>query len=598
MRTKLLRRAFALVLAGWLAGSSAMAQIAIGGGGVNSQTTISAIGRYSYGNIVTTFGDSTQQNGCSSNPAGTAYALSGTYTTGPQANCTLGWLTAFSGGGFQYVASMGYTGSYGSLGRVVVLTSGLCTPSTSLTFQPSAPTGGAPLNTAGTFIINTDANGFATVGTVINLATPGSGYVTGPTYTVSGGSCTTQPTLGYISTGWLGFGVPGDNTQGMIDRVTRDLCPAQPDIVINSFGVNDISQGVAEATITANIAQIVALEQACNIKVVLESIQARTNGVGGWTATMDKIRLMVNNYEQSLCARARLTSLTPNVVCVNSDKYWVDATNANGDALGDKTIDGLHPSVGGAEYRALVIWDAIKQWVGQSQSIPNSQNDAYDATNNPAGNLLGSTVGLFNGTGGTCTGTCSGTLAASWVVDSSGTGTIAAAASIESTRTDGKPGQRQVLAVTDTAGGVGDRVRLSTPLGTSNVTLGTDKIQAQIFLDLSNLSNVEWVGCDLLESNPTNNQIALGVATGSVTGYTINATMIPSATLAKIQEAKSLPDFGTTAAGSYTLQCTTPPITTQAASTGYTLYVYIVGAGTWSATVKASNARIWKAGQQ
>ena len=70
--------------------------------------------------------------------------------------------------------------------------------------------------------------------------------------------------------------------------------------------------------------------------------------------------------------------------------------------------------------------------------------------------------------------------------------------------------------------------------------------------------------------------------------------MVPSATLAKLNEAKNLPDFGLTGAGSFRITCKMPLITTQASGTGWGEYVKAYGSSTWTATVKASNFAIRK----
>ena len=53
------------------------------------------------------------------------------------------------------------------------------------------------------------------------------------------------------------------------------------------------------------------------------------------------------------------------------------------------STDGLHPSVGGAFLYALAEYNVIKNWAFPNVYMPNSQSDVYNASNNPAGNLLG-----------------------------------------------------------------------------------------------------------------------------------------------------------------------------------------------------------------
>jgi lysophospholipase L1-like esterase len=553
--------------------------------------SVPAVVRAATGTSITFFGDSTEQNGSVSVPPTAAFPFTAApqYATGSQAQSTQGWLLAFANGGFttDYVA-FGYPGSVNGLRNVTVLTAGNCTPSATLTFTPNAPTG-TPANTAGAISIPFNAAGQATIGQQIAFGNGGSGYTGSPTYTVSGGSCTTQPTLGYTLTGTGNFGVAGDQTANMIFRAAQDVCPAKPDIVVASMGTNDINNNVPVATVEANIQAIVSTLQACNIRVVLEAIQPRTNGVSGWTLTMDKIRQRVNNFERSICQASRIANPAPSVVCVDVSKYWTNPADANGSVQATMVSDGVHPGPGGAMARALVIWEAISSWATHGPFIPNSQSDIYDATNNPAGNLLG-TAGLFLGTGGTATAPCTGTVASSWTIDTNSTGTVSCVGSIESARTDGKPGQRQVVTMSVTGGGANERFRLIYNLGTGNLTRGTDGLMGQIYLDLSNLSNVLSAGCEIFET-ATNNQGSFGVFQGS-TGAAF--PMLSSAQLAKMEETVLIPDSGLTAAGSFLLPCTMPPITTQAAASAYNVYVYVTGNANWTATLKAGNARVTK----
>jgi lysophospholipase L1-like esterase len=541
--------------------------------------------------VVTHFGDSTAQQGNVNVPCSAPYGFASApqCALGSQANSVLGWLRAYSDGGFIVdYKNNAYPGSVNGLGRLIVTTQGSCTASSTLTFQPSAPTG-TPANTAGTFNVTFDASGHAQVWQNITLANAGSGYATPPTYTVSGGSCTTQPVFAYVLTGTGSFGVAGDRTSLMIYRVP-DVCASTANIVVGSFGVNDLLNSVAPATTKANIATIVSMLQACNKRVVLEAITPVTSGTSGWSATMDKQRLDINAFEQGLC-RAAATTKSPTLVCVDSSKYWQDATSATFSPLATMVNDGVHSSPSGAQIRAMMIYAKIKHWAGQGRYVPNSQNDLYDATNSPGGNMVG-TTGLFLGTGGTL-GTCTGTMATSWTQDWSGTGTLTCTAGLETTRTDGLSGQRQTLTISDSGGGATDRIRLIGSFSKNNFTLGTDTAALGIDIDVSNVTGaVEYIGCEAFETPSAGSyQGGLGLFGGN---YAQAYPLLTSAQLAKMQEAKAIPDFGLTAAGSYRISCETPPITTQTTATSYNFYVYVYGGGTWTATLKFGDAWVRK----
>ena len=211
------------------------------------------------------------------------------------------------------------------------------------------------------------------------------------------------------------------------------------------------------------------------------------------------------------------------VVSFDVDHLWVDPAQSGGtigNAFPTVSMDGLHPSVGGAFLYALAEYNVIKNWASPNVYMPNSQSDVYNASNNPAGNLLG-TSGLMLGTTGTASGGCttSSGVATSWQVNATVTGTLTCTGTLETTRTDGLAGQRQIITISDTGGGASEKVAFANYTNYSvNLTLGTDQIYGQADIDLSNLTNVEYVGCQLLETAPTSQQ-AISQNSGSVTGY-------------------------------------------------------------------------------
>jgi hypothetical protein len=163
---------------------------------------------------------------------------------------------------------------------------------------------------------------------------------------------------------------------------------------------------------------------------------------GSWTAAMDKVRLQVNRTLAQLARQSRAASNRAPVLYIDSDHSWTDPSLSSGKAT--KVVAGLHPGVQGAMDNAVSFLNTVRNVRPAGQHIyqPNSQCDVHDATNNPTGNLLG-TAGLMLGTGGSNTN-CAGTVATAWQVAISCTGTPTCAASIETNRTDGLPGQRQV----------------------------------------------------------------------------------------------------------------------------------------------------------
>jgi lysophospholipase L1-like esterase len=551
-------------------------------------------------------GDSTCWTGNINNPAGSAYAYNNAnFWVGSQANSELGWLAAISNNGLIYdPVTFGYGGSWGGLLYVVPLTAGVCTPNATLTVTPGAPTG-TPANAASAFTVTTNGAGqINQVGQKITPATQGSGYVAGMTFAVSGGTCSTAPTWTWALTGSGSFGTPGDTTAGTLYRIQNDVCANPPDILFIEAGINDITAGFSYASIVANLQASVQAAQACGIqRVVLAPLTPRNNGAGGWTVAMDQMRVRINGW---MAAYAQLSRKAANsaaqVVAFDVDHLWTDATNANGNPLSTMTYDGLHPSPNGALYWSLAAYAATKNWLAPNAFMPNSYSDTYNAANNPAGSLIqgtGTPWGLFYGNSGTASGGCttSSGVATSWQAPGSFTGTPTCVATLETSRTDGLSGQRQVVTTSVVTGGTNEQFQIVLFYNYSaNLTLGTDLIFGQVDIDLSNLSNTEYVGTFITET-ATVPQWSTCLHGGSVgASYPLPS----SAQLAKPDDARNLTDFGKTAAGSFKITCRTPRIKTQAGATGYAFTIKSAGTAsgvTWTETIKASNAAVRKYGQ-
>lgn len=573
------------------------------------------------GPTVTCLGDSECQQGSNANPAGSTY-FNSQYVVGTAANSILGWLQVVSGGAFTLdFLTQGYPGNINGLIYAGILTQGTgCPASTSVTVTPSTPTG-SPAHTPANLSFTTTAAGltpavgtrfYETVG-----ANQGSGYNANPTFTLSQ-SCTVPPTFFYALNGVGGFGTNGDTTAGMLQRVS-DVCASQPDYVIFVGGTNDLAAGTAVSAINANTLAIMQGLEACGVRVILMGVSPRTIGIGGWTSTMDKARLRVNQYRRNLANLTRLNQLagTTNaaisglpypLVYAEIDHYCTDAIQSGatiGNALLTCTFDGLHQSPYGAMAYGLAIWHEIKGVIpAPLWNMPNSQNDLYDATNNPDGNLLGGTVGLMLGTTGTATAPCttSSALAASWhLTFAAGTGAattnVSCVGTLETTRTDGLPGQRQIVTVSDASTNTSaDNVTFAL---FSNITasLSTgDLVYLEGDVDISNAVQLMYVGCEIVETN-TINQVSESLLGGNYSNANGAIALPTSAKLATWWEAKNLPDWQLTATGSYRMHIRTHPIKVQASDTGWTeqcITLFNGATGTATATFKFSDFAIRK----
>jgi len=564
-------------------------------------------------------GDSECVQGNVANPPTSLYFSTGSsFQVGTNANSIIGWLGVVSGGSFIVdFVNQAYPGNYGGLSYIRILTRGVgCPASTTVTVTPSTPTG-APANAGAPLTFATDASGNTpVVGTTIfepSATAQGSGYIANPSFSINK-TCTTPPTFGYALTGTGSFGVNGDTTPNWVQRIQSEVCKAKPDWAFNVIGTNDITSGVlTEAQINANTLAGLQAEQACGIRTVLPGIAPRVIGIGGWTQAMDLERLRINAWRRNLAlitqsgviastsGLANIGGLIYPVIYVDVDHFWNDPTQIGataGNPVFAETIDGLHQSSIGAFHEALSAWNQMRTFFPQgAANVPNTQNDVYNATSNPAGNILG-TVGLFLGTTGTVTAPCttSSGLATSWQILQSGNAAMSCVGTLETARTDGLSGQRQVMTISDTGGTTGDKVTLAY-FGNINPSVSAgDQIYLEGDLDLSNLNQVEDVGCQLFETNPTTPQAADSTFSGNTGGYT-SSPNFNSATIAKWNEAKALPDFGVTATGSFRMHFRTPPLTVQAGDTGWITQcvVWLNGStGTATATIRAGNFAVRK----
>lgn len=577
-----------------------------------SQAYQNQVARTAGGPTIAIIGDSRTMQSTNSYPPGTPNVGS-QYITGGSGNSIQQWLAAILGerAVFDWTG-MGYPGSPGGLSRLHVLTGGTCPASTAMTVSSNTPSGGVA---AGNFTLTSNASGQVPVGTFVNFnvtsasggVNGGSGYTSIPTFTFSP-SCTTQPTFSYVLSGVGNYGVPGDTTAGMLDRVTQDLCVTRPDFAVNLIGINDLTGGVAAATVLANSKAIIAAEQACGIRVVWVSNLGRGSSI---TTSQDQSRQWINRQIYQLARASRSSSQVPPIIYVDAEHLWQDPDNSVccSNPRSGITYDSVHPSTPGAFLVAMTIANAIAPYLPPATFLPNSQQDVYNATYNPAGNLLPVNTALFQAGGGGAgsnssgSGTCGGTIGYGWSFSYSGTATVTCTSSIEATasRTDGGIGSRQVItysgtsATTDINGiGFGEYNSI-----TSNLTQGTDSIYAEADIDLSNLQGVTYLGMNLVESGGgvTTNQ-GNCLVSSNANGSTY--PQMPTSTyLAKLPDAGVLLDYGKTAAGSFRLHCKTPPIKTQAGASSYGVTFYLRGYANPSPltfTAKIANVAVRKSG--
>lgn len=524
------------------------------------------------------------------------------FPIGLEENSILGWLIAFTGNAFNYQPLSSYLGNYQGVIRINVLNGGTGFSAASPpTFSISAPAAGEQ---PGTFSCSVNVSGSLTSCTTPSPA--GSGTAS-PTFTQTAGTVGSGHSLAVVTSGSGLFTVNGDQTANILARVP-DVCAAHPNIAILNGGLNDIYNGVSAATIISNLQASVRALNACGVSVALFKSMPRGTWSGGTSnaAISDLLRLRVNRAIELIGRTAYINQVgKPSVVVVDADRYVLDATNSANPGIAPianymTTSDsGLHPAMPAAFFAALALEQALLPWISPNTPAFFGQNDIYDATNFPGGNLLG-TKGLFLGTGGSTTTGCTATaIATGWSFTKiTGTATPTCALTIENPRTDAVTGQRQVITFTSaTSGAATEQYQLRMSTSNTNVSAG-DQIYFTCEVELSNYVQVNNIGIQLGENNGTGEIVQNAyhlTGTSQAGGYLPASTKM--ATLTTLNGL--LPGFGTIANGGFKLYLSTQntPITVQPTDTGYSPGIqigYDASSGTAQFTLKVSNCAVRK----
>lgn len=238
----------------------------------------------------------------------------------------------------------------------------------------------------------------------------------------------------------MNFGVSGQTSTQVLDRVPYILQNFKDsfDIIVVDAGTNDIAGGNA-ATIHNNRKAICDAFLNAGKKVVLLTILNRDTS--SWAAgsqarnTAYHINQLTYDYERK----------TKNLYVYDWNKSWVDGTSANSVPQTGFSHDGIHFNPKGGE---AVGYDLAQFMLSTILPIGNprviSQDDTFNATYNPYGNLLSNP--LLQGTAGANGTGASGTVATNMRVERS-SGTACTVVNSMEARTYNK-GNFQVLTFT------------------------------------------------------------------------------------------------------------------------------------------------------
>ena len=218
-------------------------------------------------------------------------------------------------------------------------------------------------------------------------------------------------------------------------------------------GTNDLTirSGDSVAAICNRLRQIAqaGLDNGC--RVALWTIPPRSDSA--WQASSALVTaggstIAAQRAKQSAVNAwiRRFAQETAGVVLVDPYSDLVDPASATADWLAGYSSDGTHWNNAGGFVAGRVFARALAPFVKEVPSTVIGQTDVYDATNNPAGNLLPVAAFTAQGTGGSIGGTgVSGTTPTGWLQDlESGTLTPGTAALAAQARSDALSGGREV----------------------------------------------------------------------------------------------------------------------------------------------------------
>lgn len=164
-----------------------------------------------------------------------------------------------------------------------------------------------------------------------------------------------------IATGidFLNFGISGDTTAGMLQRLHSDVMPCRPEIVVLMGGTNDIcitgDYRVACANMVAMIKHMLELDITTVIGIPLPLAPEDIN-VCAWDWGRD------NQHNAEQCEEyaqwLRCYCLDKHIDMVDFRKIFIDG---NGKIKRELLQDGIHPTTKGHAQMSLLMQDVLAQ---------------------------------------------------------------------------------------------------------------------------------------------------------------------------------------------------------------------------------------------
>jgi|GEM_PF-2065294 len=449
-------------------------------------------------------------------------AASSTFTTAAMrypSNSPLAWANRFLRGRLNFDLTTGYIGQFQAISSVKVISGGSGYTAPSVSWSASAGTGltfGTPVLAGG--VIQS-----------VPVTNQGTGFTSLPTLSVTD-STGTGATLQAIIGGTGTFGNAGETSTQCMNRLS-DITASNTDIVFVCIGTNDLTNGISATTTKANLQTIFDTLITVGKLVIYCPDQARSYwGSLGSTAITNARKQLYNvkrwAYNYALLANSKNPNGNRKLIICELEDFWVDATSSTGNPLSSMTSDGLHWSGTSAQAAGLRLARQLQPLLGLDNNAPPmqviSQADVYDATYNPDGVL--NYNWLMAGSTTAPTAPLTGTIASNFnAFRSNGSATGTMAGSIETTRTDGLSGSRQVFTFSLGSGSSSEQFSFgitSSTLSAYNINIG-DTIIAECDMWLSGQANVNQL---LLQLNlTTSGTVVMQAMDGDTTTSTLQA---------------------------------------------------------------------------
>ena len=294
------------------------------------------------------------------------------------------WLEAFSLGTLRWNQESGLAGTVGGTHRLLVTR-----PGTGYAVNETLTGSSGGLG----IITSVDASGGILAAAVVNPGVNGSGTQTFTINTAAGVNARVFPAQSAAGT----FGMPGCRTEDIV-KILPDIVASDNDIIFVHIGTNDLSQSIGYTTMIANLKTIYETIAASGKIVVAIPIMPRDSSLT--TAAAYQLQYKVNRFIRAFCWQETWANpnKVPGVLLCDPSRYLTDGTSTTGSpigaaaaAAGAVTVDGLHPSMRGAQYIALTGLDTVQPLIGALPVIAArtaSFNDGYDPVDNPGGNVL------------------------------------------------------------------------------------------------------------------------------------------------------------------------------------------------------------------